>query len=155
MSTLYLALGSNLGDKKANIRLAIQLIGSAVGQVTACSALLETEPWGFCSEHSFINAAVRVETTLSPQAVLEATQGIERRMGRTMKSTDGHYHDRIIDIDILLYDNLTVCEADLRIPHPLMFERDFVMRPLQEVLDDSGREIVEHIQKETNQPICK
>ena len=105
-----------------------------MGTVTRVSSLIETEPWGFTSDNMFVNAAVRVDTMLSPRQVLEATQTIEREMGRTAKSTDGQYHDRVIDIDILMYDDIHVDEPDLKIPHPLMSERDFVMRPLSEIL---------------------
>ena len=100
------------------------------------SALYETEPWGFESENAFINAAVCVETTLAPHDLLAATQAIEREMGRKRKSKDGVYHDRVIDIDILLYDDLYIDTPDLRIPHPLMYERDFVMVPLREIKED-------------------
>lgn len=148
MHTVYLALGSNLGDKEGNIRKAEAMIGTAVGRVSASSSLLVTEPWGFRSEHKFVNSALKVETSLSPRAVLEATQQVERAMGRTEKSHDGVYNDRLIDIDILLYDDLRVDDGDLRIPHPLMFERDFVMVPLREVLDDAGRKLINDIQKQ-------
>lgn len=146
MSTLYLSLGSNLGNKEANIRRAVSMIDSSVGKVLACSNLINTEPWGFNSEHTFINAAVRVETQLSPHSVLEATQAIERAMGRKEKSTNGQYHDRIIDIDILLYGELRLSEEGLTIPHPLMFERDFVMLPLREVLDKEGQDFICQLQ---------
>lgn len=145
MHTVYLALGSNLGDKEGHIKQALRLIEEEVGTVSACSSLLVTEPWGFRSEQNFMNAAARVNTSLTPRDVLEATQQIERAMGRTQKSTDGQYHDRIIDIDILLYDNLRVDEGDLHIPHPLMFERDFVMIPLREVLDNAGKNIINEL----------
>ena len=82
-----------------------------------------------------MNACVLCETTLTPRQVLRATQKIERELGRTHKSVNGHYADRLIDIDILLYDDLRVDEPDLQIPHPLMFERDFVMIPLGEIRD--------------------
>lgn len=82
----------------------------------------------------FVNAAVCVSTSLAPHAVLEATQAIECEMGRKVKSVNGQYHDRIIDIDILLYDDIKIDEPDLKIPHPLMHERDFVMKPLREIL---------------------
>ena len=135
MHTVYLSLGTNLGDKTQNLVSAITEIERRIGPVRAQSAFLTTEPWGFESENTFLNAAVRVETALSPFDLLNKTQQIERDMGRTQKSVDGKYHDRIIDIDILLYDDITVDEPDLKIPHPLMYERDFVMIPLQEVLD--------------------
>ena len=134
MHTVYLALGTNLGDRRETIREAVKRIGKEVGTVERQSSLLETKPWGFVSTNDFINAAVRVSTSLSPRRVLETTQHIECEMGRTHKSTNRQYHDRIIDIDILLYDDIEIDEPDLHIPHPLMHERDFVMRPLQEIL---------------------
>ena len=135
MHTVYLGLGTNLGDRRANISTAVRLLGERLGRVVRVSSLLETEPWGFLSSNMFVNAAVCVETSLTPRGVLEATQAVEREMGRTLKSVGGQYHDRIIDIDILLYDDIHVDEPDLKIPHPLMHERDFVMRPLGEILE--------------------
>ena len=132
--TVYLSLGTNLGDKEQNLLSAITEIDRRIGPVRAQSAFLSTEPWGFESEHAFLNAAVCVETELSPNALLRATQQIERDMGRTRKSVDGKYHDRIIDIDILLYDDLHINTPKLTIPHPLMYERDFVLIPLREIL---------------------
>lgn len=132
----YLSLGTNLGDKRKNIAEAIKNIGELVGDVVRQSALYETEPWGFRSDNRFVNAAVCVDTQLSPRRLLEVTQRIEREMGRTLKSDGGEYHDRIIDIDILLYGNLHIDEPDLKIPHPLMHERDFVMTPLNEIMEE-------------------
>ena len=134
MHTIYLSLGTNLGDKEQNLLSAIKEIERRIGPVRAQSAFLSTEPWGFKSENTFLNAAVRVETELSPHALLLVTQQIERNMGRTQKSVDGQYHDRIIDIDILLYDNLHINTKKLTIPHPHMYERDFVLIPLREIL---------------------
>jgi len=132
----YLSLGTNLGDKRKNIAEAIKNIGELVGDVVRQSALYETEPWGFRSDNRFVNAAVCVDTQLSPRRLLEVTQRIEREMGRTLKSDGGEYHDRIIDIDILLYGDLHIDEPDLKIPHPLMHERDFVMMPLNEIMEE-------------------
>ena len=132
----YLSLGTNLGDKRKNIAEAIKNIGELVGDVVRQSALYETEPWGFRSDNRFVNAAVCVDTQLSPRRLLEVTQRIERDMGRTLKSDGGEYHDRIIDIDILLYGDLHIDEPDLKIPHPLMHERDFVMTPLNEIMEE-------------------
>lgn len=129
-----MSLGTNLGNRRGNIREAIERIGEQVGVVTRQSALYETKPWGFSSPNDFINACVLVETGLVPRQLLEATQRIEKEMGRTLKSVDGSYHDRIIDIDILTYDDWKVDEPDLKIPHPLMEEREFVMVPLREIL---------------------
>ena len=142
---VYLGLGSNLGDREEIIRKAISLIGERVGLVIRQSSLIETEPWGFESDNKFLNGVILCETTLTPRQVLRATQKIERFLGKLRKhSTRRHplsfiiyplsiYHDRPIDIDILLYDDLTIDEPDLKIPHPLMYERDFVMIPLKEI----------------------
>ena len=139
---LFLGLGSNLGDRAENIRKAVLLIQERVGEVVRQSSLIETEPWGFESDHCFLNGVILCETTLTPRQVLRATQKIERELGRKKKTTllshlsplTSHlYSDRPIDIDILLYDDLTVNEPDLKIPHPLMHERDFVMIPLREI----------------------
>ena len=127
-------MGSNIGNRKRNMREAVEYMESMVGTVTRQSALYETEPWGFESPNLFINMCVCVETPLAPRQLLEATQEIEKRMGRVGKSVNHEYQDRIIDIDILLYDDMTVDEPDLKIPHPLMKERDFVMTPLNEIL---------------------
>ena len=136
---VYLGLGSNLGNREENILRAVKKIHELIGKVECQSALFDTEPWGFSSENRFLNAVVRVKTTLSPRQLLETTKKIEKALGRRKKSQTKNgrtvYHDRIIDIDILLYDDITVDEPDLKIPHPLMYERDFVMIPLQEVLD--------------------
>ena len=131
---VYFSLGCNLGDKAGNIREAINRIGELIGEVDRQSTLLITEPWGFESDNSFVNAAVRCITTLSPFEILHLTQDIERAMGRTVKSSDGQYHDRIIDIDILMYDDIHITTPELTLPHPLIKERDFVMIPLSEIL---------------------
>ena len=131
---VYFSLSSNLGDKEGNIREAICRIGELIGEVDRQSTLLATEPWGFESDNTFVNAAIRCTTSLSPFEILNITQNIERAMGRTLKSVDGQYHDRIIDIDILIYDDLHITTPQLTLPHPLMKERDFVMIPLKEIL---------------------
>ena len=133
MAILYLSLGTNLGDKHKNLSCALELIGREVGTVVSASDPIETEPWGFESPNSFLNIAIKVDTTLQPTEVLHATQEIERKLGRTRKTTDGEYHDRLIDIDILLYDDLVMNTPELTIPHPLMYEREFVMKPLLQI----------------------
>lgn len=141
---VFLGLGSNLGNRRRHISRAIRLIGKRVGDVVRQSSLYETEPWGFESKNHFVNAVVKVQTFLLPREVLQQTQQIEREMGRRHKSLlspDGIspiYQDRVIDIDILLYDDIQMDEPDLKIPHPLMNKRDFVMIPLAEVLGESS-----------------
>lgn len=134
MHNLYLSLGSNLGDRRQNIQQAIDLIDDLVGAVYRVSNMLETEPWGFETEHRFLNCCLLVHTMLSPRRCLETTKEIERQLGRTQKSEGGVYHDRTIDIDMLMYDDLTLDEPDLVLPHPHMQERDFVMIPLSEIM---------------------
>ena len=134
MYHVYLSLGTNLGNRKRNIREAIEKIEEQIGVVKRQSTLYETKPWGYSSPNDFINACVLVFTPMSPRQVLEAAQKIEREMGRTLKSVNGEYHDRIIDIDILMIDDLVINEPDFKVPHPLMEERDFVMKPLKEIL---------------------
>lgn len=130
---LCLGLGSNLGDKRANLLLAISLIEKRIGRLVCQSAFYETEPWGYISSNTYQNAVISVETTLSPMEVLDITQDIERELGRLHKSTEGGYADRPIDIDLLLMDEWVLRNERLTLPHPLMQERMFVMMPLVEI----------------------
>lgn len=138
MAKVYLGLGTNLGDKEQNLRDAVQKIEEQVGKIVSLSAFYVTAPWGFSSDNSFLNAAVCVETKLSPSEVLQETQMIEKELGRTQKSVNRMYSDRLIDIDLLLYEDLVLSVisasgVELTLPHPLMTERDFVMKPLAEI----------------------
>lgn len=132
MAIVYLGLGTNIGNRRGNLVKAAALLAERVGDILALSGSMETEPWGFESENLFLNAAIKMETPLTPDELLSATQAIEREMGREKKS-DGSYHDRVIDIDILLYDNRVIEQLGLIVPHPLMQERLFVMAPLAEI----------------------
>lgn len=136
MATMYLSLGTNLGDRQSNLETALTLISRKIGTIEAASQLIETEPWGFDSPNRFMNMAVKVRTILDPFQVLKVTQGIEKDMGRTEKSMDKVYHDRVIDIDILLYDDMILNTEKLTIPHPLMHKRMFVIKPLAEIAQD-------------------
>lgn len=129
---VYIALGSNLGNKRRNLITAAALLAERAGEVGAISSFYETEPWGFESEHSFLNAALMLETTLAPLDLLRLTQEVERELGRTAK-TDSVYHDRLIDIDLLLYGEEVIDQPGLQIPHPLMHRRAFVMTPMAEI----------------------
>lgn len=133
---VYLGLGTNLGDKEANLHAAVEKINERIGEVTSLSAFYVTAPWGFSSENSFLNAACCVESNLSPLDLLKETQAIERELGRMKKSVAGNYSDRLIDIDLLLYGDLILHTPELEIPHPLMTERRFVMEPLVEIAPD-------------------
>lgn len=133
MAKLYLALGSNQGDRKALLDAARAACDASLGRVSGCSNYIETAPWGFSSPHPFLNAVLELETELSPLAVLERTQEIERQLGRQTKSSAAGYQDRPIDLDLLLYDDLVLETPRLTIPHPLMHLRDFVLEPLQQL----------------------
>lgn len=134
MAKCFLGLGTNLGNKEENLKEALRLTDLLIGKVVRKSGMLESAPWGFASENSFMNMVVVVETDLSPLELLQQTQQIEKKIGRTSKSS-GSYADRLIDIDVLLYEDIEVDLPELKIPHPLMKERDFVMMPLREVID--------------------
>lgn len=131
---VYLGLGTNLGDKQKNLNDAIRMLENQVGEVEKVSSVIETEPEGFKSDNMFLNAVVKVRTALSPFEILDITQDVEKSLGRKEKSSNGIYHDRVIDIDILLYDDINISTPRLVIPHPRMAQREFVMTPLAEIL---------------------
>lgn len=133
MPTVYLSLGSNLGNRQAQLTTAITLLTERAGRISALSGFYETEPWGYNSTHPFLNMAVHLETSLSPLELLTITQQIEYELGRTLKKEKNSYEDRPIDIDILLYDNIISDNPELVIPHPLMHQRLFVLQPLAEI----------------------
>ena len=132
MHKVYLGLGTNLGEKEQNMYDALAAIAEQVGVVQQCSSFFRSQPEGFLSDNEFLNAVALVETDLTPHQLLHVTQGIEKQLGRTSKSTQG-YADRVFDIDILLYDDVEVDTPDLKIPHPLMKQRQFVMIPFLEI----------------------
>ena len=147
-----MSLGSNLGDREQQLKQAIRFIDERIGEVVRQSSFIETEPWGFQSDHRFLNAAICCLTDKTPREVLQLTQQIERDLGKTKAHATHHpsslppqpsslipqpsYFNRPIDIDILLYDDWKVSEPDLKIPHPLMHQRDFVMIPLKEIMTE-------------------
>ncbi|MCQ2083917.1 MAG: 2-amino-4-hydroxy-6-hydroxymethyldihydropteridine diphosphokinase [Bacteroidaceae bacterium] len=138
MPALYLSLGTNLGDRQKNLDCALTLIAERVGTVVCASDRIETQPWGFVSDNSFLNMAVKVETGLSPIEALHTTQAIERELGRSEKTVDGQYQDRLIDIDLLMYITADAIPVrldtpELTLPHPLMRQREFVMKPLGQI----------------------
>ena len=126
MAIAYLGLGTNIGNKRRNMITAAALLAERVGDILALSGFYETEPWGFESENFFL------KTSFSPLELLQITQQIEKELGRVEKS-NGVYHDRVIDIDILLYEDEVLQIPGLTLPHPLMHEREFVMDPLSEI----------------------
>jgi 2-amino-4-hydroxy-6-hydroxymethyldihydropteridine diphosphokinase len=135
MTMIYLGLGSNLGNKEESLTQAIAEIEKQIGPIVARSAFFVTEPWGFESPNTFLNACVAAETNLSPSDCLTVLHHIETASGR-LKNNSKEYKDRTIDLDILFYDNLVLKTAELTIPHPLLHKRLFVLEPLAEIAPD-------------------
>ena len=133
-ASIYLGLGTNLGNRKQNMETAIENIEKQIGTIIAQSAFYSSEPFGFESDNLFLNSVVEVHTSLLPYELLATTQQIEIEMGRTVKSDTNGYTDRVIDIDILLYNQKVIDNAPhLVLPHPEMQKRDFVLKPLAEI----------------------
>lgn len=130
---LYLSLGTNLGNRHHNLQQATLLIAQRIGAIVHAATPIETAPVGFNSDNQFLNTALAIETSLTATEALRITQEIEREMGRTQKSTNHTYHDRIIDIDLLMLDDLVLRSNVLSLPHPEMTDRLFVLEPLAEI----------------------
>jgi len=131
-ATAYVALGSNIGDREAYLLQAIDALRRQAGiEVTALSAMYETEPVGYVDQAAFLNMVIELSTTLPPKQLLLAMQDIEGSLGRTR---DVHWGPRTVDLDLLLYDDIQLTAPDLIIPHPRMQERAFVLIPLADVL---------------------
>ena len=130
MAVVYIGLGSNLGDREKNIKNAVRLLQNQHFVVDKISTMIETEPVGFLDQEKFLNAVLKGTTQLSPVDLLRQTQSIEKKLGRTKTIRNG---PRTIDIDILLYDQEKISTPPLTIPHPRMWEREFVLGPLKEI----------------------
>lgn len=133
MTRLYIGLGANIGARDTAIRQAIRALDGRIGALVGCSSLYETRPVGFESEHLFLNAVAAYDTDLDAHTLLRLTQEVERELGRTAKSTGGVYHDRTIDIDLLVLGDTAVADGELTLPHPRLAERRFVLEPLCEL----------------------
>ena len=133
MPTAYIALGSNLDEPRHQLLEAIRRMRLRGLQIQSIAPFVETRPVGFATVHLFLNSVVAVHTTATPAELLAQLQEIEREMGRLHKSHDGIYTDRVIDLDILLYDQHVVTTPELTIPHSRMCERAFVLQPLSHI----------------------
>jgi 2-amino-4-hydroxy-6-hydroxymethyldihydropteridine diphosphokinase len=133
MSICYLGIGSNLGNRKQNIRRALERIGQLKGtKILKLSKISETKPVGGPGgQRDYLNACLKLDTTLSPHFLLKELKTIEKELGRKKSARFG---PRPIDLDILLFENKIINRKELKIPHPRMFERDFVLKPLAEIL---------------------
>jgi 2-amino-4-hydroxy-6-hydroxymethyldihydropteridine diphosphokinase len=134
MNIVFLGIGTNLGNKAENLSEAIDMIGENIGPVVGSSSVYETEPWGFETKDEFLNMVVKVETKLSSFTIFKNIILIESLLGR--RRSENRYSSRVIDIDLLLYEDQIINEKGLIVPHPLMHERKFVLVPLCEIAPD-------------------
>lgn len=134
MNRIFLGLGTNLGDRERNLQTALEKIKESVGNLASSSSVYETESWGFTSENKFLNMVVEVKTSLKPSGLLGRILMIESQMGRTREGKE--YKSRIIDIDILFYNNRILTKKSLTVPHPGLQNRRFVLEPLCEIAPD-------------------
>ena len=155
MTTIYIGIGSNLGSREENCGKAVKLLSERGIRVVRTSSMIETEPWGVKEQPRFINMAVEAETSLGPVELLAALKNIEDELGRV---PDTRWGPRLIDLDILLYDDLVMKTPELEIPHPGMKDRVFVLKPLAEIAPDivhpvfrkSMKKLLEEISEETD-----
>ena len=143
MAEALLALGGNVGDVRATLDRAIAMLCDGLLRLKARSSDYETPPWGVEDQPRFVNLCIAVETSLTPQALLARTQAVEHAFGRR-REQERRWGPRPIDIDILAYDDLTVDQPDLTLPHPRLFERAFVLAPLAEIAPErpiAGRQV--------------
>jgi len=134
MSDLYLSIGGNLGDRAKNLLDCRKSIQIQIGDIIEASSIYESESWGFSHPRDFYNQALHVKTCLNAKAILDKIQNIETALGR-IRHKSQVYEGRVIDIDILLYEQLVIQEKNLKIPHPHMQNRNFVLIPLVEIAE--------------------
>jgi 2-amino-4-hydroxy-6-hydroxymethyldihydropteridine diphosphokinase len=134
MKKVFLGIGTNLGEREENLKRAINSIGDNIGKVVRVSSVYETEPWGFSAENNFLNIVAEVETILTPSGLLGAILMIESQLGRHRE--EKQFTSRVIDIDILFYEDLIIDETILKIPHPHLHKRKFVLVPFSEIAPD-------------------
>ncbi|RLD68434.1 MAG: 2-amino-4-hydroxy-6-hydroxymethyldihydropteridine diphosphokinase [Bacteroidetes bacterium] len=149
MHRAFLSLGSNLGNRIFNLQKALELISKHIGDIKSVGALYETEPWGFDSDNWFVNTAIEFDTIHSPRELLHKCMWIENILGRERNKTKEGYSSRLIDIDILFYDDKIINLPDLIIPHLYVHKRKFVLAPL----NDIAPEFIHPILKESVQTL--
>jgi 2-amino-4-hydroxy-6-hydroxymethyldihydropteridine diphosphokinase len=141
MTEAYIGFGSNLGNRQSNINTALELLSELDGvDIIKVSSIIETDPVGGPKQGKFLNGVVKIMTTFDPDGLLSALQAIENQLGRTR---DVKFGPRTIDLDMLLYGDKIINSNNLKVPHPHMFEREFVMVPLKEI----APEVVKNIKK--------
>lgn len=134
MSIAFIGIGTNMGDRALNIRNAVNSLKLLPNtSVEAVSNIYETEPWGFKEQSNFLNGVIKLSTELSPRALLGALLGIEAAFGRVREIKNG---PRVLDLDLLIYDDVIMNSPELTLPHPFILEREFVLKPLIELISD-------------------
>jgi len=145
MFNVFIGIGSNLGDREKNIKKALEYLRKNPHiKIEKVSSIIETEPWGYTSQPKFLNGVIKIKTILSPLDLLKFLQEVEKNLGRERKIK---YGPRTIDLDILLYDDKIINSDQLKIPHPRMWEREFVLRPLLEIEPEIEKKL-EELKKE-------
>ncbi|MBQ7635033.1 MAG: 2-amino-4-hydroxy-6-hydroxymethyldihydropteridine diphosphokinase [Bacteroidaceae bacterium] len=148
MKELLVSFGSNIGSRETHIQRAAALLAERVGRLCALSSLRETAPWGFSSDNAFLNACAIYHTSLSATALLDASESVERELGRTEKTTGSTYHDRTIDVDLLALGDEVVQSNRLTLPHPAIARRRFVLEPLCEVAAEAVHPVLKKSYRE-------
>lgn len=146
LESVFVLLGSNLGDRELLVNQASKMIGGRCGKIVAKSRLYESEPWGFKSEHWFLNQVVKVETAFSPDALMEVLLEIEKELGRDRSVPHEGYVSRPMDLDILYFGNEIIDTQMVKAPHPRLHERRFTLLPLCDIAPD----YVHPVMKKTN-----
>ncbi len=140
MPTAYIGIGSNLGSREKNCKDAISLLMKDGIAIIKLSSMIETEPWGVTDQPKFINMAIEAETGLGPEDLLKVLKKTETAMGR---SPGTRWGPRVIDLDILFYDDLVIMTADLEVPHPGLKDREIVIRPLAEIAPEKVHPVLQ------------
>lgn len=135
MENVFLLLGSNLGDRYRILSQAVDYIEERIGVIQQKSSIYESDPWGFEHKNAFLNQVLVVNTDKTPESILQLAQDIEAELGRIRRSTN-EYEGRMIDIDILFYNEQVINKRDLTVPHPLLQDRRFTLQPLVEIAPD-------------------
>ena len=148
MHKVFLSLGSNLGNRILNLQNALHYISEQLGDIKSVSALYETEPWGFDSDNKFVNTAIKLETNLNSNELLQKCMWVENKLGRKRNKTKLGYSSRIIDVDILFFDDEIINLANLIIPHTHLHKRKFVLEPMLEIAPDWKHPILHKTAKE-------
>ncbi|MGE0078989.1 MAG: 2-amino-4-hydroxy-6-hydroxymethyldihydropteridine diphosphokinase [Bacteroidales bacterium] len=134
MAKVYFTIGGNIGDREFNLGETRRLISERIGNISKESSIYESEPWGFDSEHNFLNQVLVVDTCLSPAAIMLEISYVETKMGRVRNGAG--YASRTVDVDIIFYDHQIMLTPDLTVPHKQMHKRRFVLEPLNEIATD-------------------